>query len=284
MHSDPENRISNLQPHRKSYWGWIALAAVLIVGIYFFADGQSPNSELAPAPPAPVALPTPEPSLPPAPDIPPAPEPESTSVTEEIPVPAPSLENSDEELRVSLSGANASSLLTTALANDNLIERSANIVDGLSRGAVPYKALPIKPPGEKISVVSVDNQIFLDTNSYQRYDSYARAVGELSTETMAVTFNRFRPLLEQAYVGLGYSADEFDNALIRSLDRILATPQLHQAIELKKKEAIYIYADDQLEQLTPIQKLLLRMGPDNMALIQAQANALRKALLQTDTP
>jgi hypothetical protein len=50
---------------------------------------------------------------------------------------------------------------------------------------------------------------------------------------------------------------------------------------LKKKESVYIYADTQVEQLTEMQKLLLRMGPDNLALIQAQAKDLREALLGT---
>jgi len=50
---------------------------------------------------------------------------------------------------------------------------------------------------------------------------------------------------------------------------------------LKKKESVYIYANTEIEQLTEMQKLLLRMGPDNIALIQAQAKDLRDALLGT---
>jgi hypothetical protein len=42
---------------------------------------------------------------------------------------------------------------------------------------------------------------------------------------------------------------------------------------------MYKYADPQLEELTPMQKQLLRMGPDNIRRIKEQARALREGLL-----
>jgi hypothetical protein len=283
MHSDPENRVSPIQGRSKSYWGWVAAAAILIVGVYFFSSGQSPTEEvpLAEAPPAQTSMPEPELELPPAPDIPQKPEPATVTVNVEPAQPPATLETSDQELRNSLSSQNSSVLLDTALANENLIERSVSVVDGLSRGGLPFKALPISPPSEKFSVRTVDGTDFMNTESYHRYDSYAQTIGELDTQTLTSNFNRFRPLLEQAYADLGYPAQDFDNALIRTLDRVLATPQLREPIALKKKESVYIYADTRIEQLTQMQKLLLRMGPDNIALIQAQAKDLREALLGT---
>ena len=281
MHSDPENRMSRRQGRSKSYWGWVATAAVLIVGVYFLTSPQTPTTEVPRAKAPPVQMSSPELELPPAPDIPQKPELATVAVIEEPAHPPATLETSDQELRKSLSIHSSSVLLGTALAHENLIERSVSVVDGLSRGALPFKALPITPPSEKFSVHTVDGEDYMNTESYHRYDSYARAIGELDTQTLTSNFNRFRPLLEQAYAGLGYPAQDFDNALIRTLDRVLATPQLREPIALKKKESVYIYADTRVEQLTEMQKLLLRMGPDNIALIQAQAKDLREALLGT---
>jgi hypothetical protein len=261
----------------------VVSAAVIIVGVYFFSSTQTPTVEapLAIAPPVRISTPEPAIELPPAPDIPKKPEPAPVAVNEEPAIPPVTLETSDEELRNGLSTQSTSVLLSTALANENLIERSVSVVDSLSRGALPFKALPITPPSEKFSVLTVDDQDYMNTESYHHYDSYAQTIGELDTQTLTSNFNRFRPLLEQAYAGLGYPAQDFDNALIRTLDRVLATPQLREPIALKKKESVYIYADTQVEQLTEMQKLLLRMGPDNLALIQAQAKDLREALLGT---
>jgi hypothetical protein len=283
MHSDPENRMSSRQGRSKSYWGWVATAAILIVGVYFLSSGLTPTTEPPLAKTPPVQMPTaePEPELLPAPDIPQQPEPTPVAVNEEPPEPPAALETSDQELRESLSTQGSSAFLDTVLANENLIQRSVSLVDGLSRGALPFKALPITPPSEKFSVQTIDGEDYMNTESYHRYDSYARTIGELDTQTLTSNFNRFRPLLEQSYAALGYPAQDFDNALIRALDRVLATPQLREPIALKKKESVYVYADTRIEQLTEMQKLLLRMGPDNMALIQSQARDLREALLST---
>lgn len=283
MQSDPENRISPRQGRSKSYWGWVATAAILIVGVYFLSSDQTPTTQApqAKAPPVQRPTPEPEPELLPAPDIPQKPEPAPVAVNEEPTHPPATLETSDQELRENLSTDSSSALLATALANESLIERSVSVVDSLSRGALPFKALPITPPSEKFSVATIDGSDFMNAESYHRYDSYARTIGELDTQTLTNNFNRFRPLLEQAYAGLGYPAQDFDNALIRALDRVLATPQLREPIALKKKESVYIYADARIEQLTEMQKLLLRMGPNNIALIQEQAKDLRKALLGT---
>lgn len=286
MHSDPENRVSRRQGRSKSYWGWIATAAILIVGVYFLSSPQPTTTETPPAKAPPAQLPTheTEPEQPAAPDIPQKPEPTAVAVSEEPSHPPATLETSDQELRESLSTNSSSVMLNTALANENLIERSVSIVDLLSRGALPFKSLPISPPSEKFSVQTVDGKDYMNTETYHRYDSYAQTISELNTQTLTSNFNRFRPLLEHAYAGLGYPAQDFDNALIRTLDRVLATPQLREPIALKKKESVYIYADTRVEQLTEMQKLLLRMGPDNIALIQVKAKDLRDALLGTTKP
>ena len=78
-------------------------------------------------------------------------------------------------------------------------------------------------------------------------------------------------------VQLGLPAEDFDNAVIRVLDRILATPEIEDPIALTRRSVMYQYADPQLEQLTPLQKQLLRMGPDNIRRVKEQAAALRAA-------
>ena len=67
--------------------------------------------------------------------------------------------------------------------------------------------------------------------------------------------------------------------MIRMLDRILATPEIEGLIALTRKSVLYRYADPQLEELVPLQKHLLRMGPENIRRIKLQARALREGLL-----
>ena len=98
-------------------------------------------------------------------------------------------------------------------------------------------------------------------------------------DTLAAAFHQFRPLLEQAYANLGYQAEDMDNSLIKALDQVIAAPVLDEPAVLEQHVTTYTYADESLENLPPIAKQLMRMGPDNQRIIQAQAQALRDALL-----
>ena len=290
MHIEPEDRLvdEDQAPKGQSSRGPSVLILVIAVAIIAAAGYYYVSSKQAPAPiavePAPSvitpAAPIPEPVVPAAPDIP-APEPVVVpAVIEEVPAePALTLDASDPEVRAALAEAGESSLAISVLETDDILQRSAGAIDSFSRGLVPLKALPLTPPKEKFSTTTVDELTYIDPASYQRYDSYAQAIDSLDTELLAANFHRFRGLLEQAYAGFGYSPEEMDNALIRSLDYVLATPSLTEPATIKRKEAIFQYTDPELEQLAPLQKQLLRMGPENLAKVKRQAEALRKSLL-----
>jgi hypothetical protein len=292
MRPDPEDRLS--QPSSRAGVNirlLIAAIILVVIAIIYFTGGEEEAPVESPAPAAVQAPePAPEPELPPAPDIPPAPppapepEPEPASgPTEESAAPeAPplTLEESDPALRAALGPAGDSALLGGILAQDNLVERGAGLIDAFSRGIVMRKLLPVAPPGKPFPTSERSGQIFMNPAGYRRYDSYASAIADLDTELLADNFHRFRPLLEEAYAGLGYPPDEMDNALIRALDRVLATPEISDPIPVKKVEAVYQYVDPSLEKLPAVQKQLLRMGPDTLAKIKRQATALRRALLQ----
>ena len=150
---------------------------------------------------------------------------------------------------------------------------------GFSRGQVLRKILQVEPPEGAFKTSRIGDREFIDVASYRRYDDFTAAVVAVDIERLVSTFHSFRPILEQAYGGLGYPPEDFDNALIRALDQVIATPVLDEPIAVKRKEAVYIFVDPALEELSPLQKQLLRMGPDNVVLIKQQAASLRAALL-----
>lgn len=288
MQPRTEDRLSAAQGPRRPQVVLI-VAAVLVVAVLGFFFLQPNNSDLpevaAPvAPPMPRYVPPAEPQLAPAPDIPRV-TPELMRAKAQDPDPVPvmptvTLETSDTVIRETLGPAADSALLATVLLEDNLVERGAGLVDGFSRGLVPRKILPLKPPASPFRAVTVEGQAYLDPASFERYDSYASAIAGLDTARLVAGFHRFRPLLEQAYAALGHAPEDLDNALIRSLDQVLATPQVDGPIAVNRVEAIYKYRDPALEGLVPLQKQLLRMGPGNTQAIKKQAAALREGLLE----
>ena len=62
------------------------------------------------------------------------------------------------------------------------------------------------------------------------------------------------------------------------IDRALATPEIEGGVTLVQPQVYYEYADPRLEQLDPLQKQLLRMGPENMARIKTYLGQLKPLL------
>jgi hypothetical protein len=58
----------------------------------------------------------------------------------------------------------------------------------------------------------------------------------------------------------------------------LATPQPAEPIALVRPNVMYIFADPALESRPAGQKLLIRMGPDNAAVIKTKLTELRAAI------
>jgi hypothetical protein len=284
MQADPSERIS--EPGVSGGPPMVPILAGLVVlvalAVWWFtgSDEAPPPEPERVVEPAPEPVPEPEPE--PTPDIPrPAPEPEPAPAPEPAPPPEPplTLEISDAALREQFTPALAGGPLAPALVADNLVERGAAVLDGLSRGVLQYKLLPVIPPEGKFAVRKQGGQAVMDPAGHRRYDAYAKAIESLDDQLMVDSFNRFRPLLEEAYAMLGYDPEDFDNALIRGLDKIIAAPVFEQPLEVRRVEAVYKFEDPALERLPDLHKQLLRAGPENTRRIQAKARTLREALL-----
>jgi hypothetical protein len=101
----------------------------------------------------------------------------------------------------------------------------------------------------------------------------------LDMQQIAGVFHLVRPILESAFAELGYKPRQMDGIILRSLDNILATPVIVEPLQLVRESVTYKFADPKLEALMPLQKQLLRAGPENTQRVQQQALALKKALL-----
>lgn len=185
----------------------------------------------------------------------------------------------DSLLRQQLAATGTDTILNKLPGNEHPLDISAALIDGLGRGVILRKILPADPPKQAFSVEKEDGDVYMNAASYQRYDAYTDTLTALDTSQLVETFHTLRPLYEQAFENLGLDAGDFDNAVIRTLDLVLATPEITDPIALKPKSVVYTYADPALEGLPAVQKQLLRMGPDNIRRIKQQARILREGLL-----
>jgi hypothetical protein len=86
------------------------------------------------------------------------------------------------------------------------------------------------------------------------------------------------PLFAQAYAQIGRDRSDFDAALAAAFGELLRTPVRDGEPELVAGIRSYRFADPELEELSPAQKDLLRMGPGNARLVQAKLRELAAAL------
>lgn len=180
----------------------------------------------------------------------------------------PSLGNSDEPLFKHLSML-LSSVRLGLLKDDQFIRKLVLQVDNASRGSLVYQHTPLAGPEAYFEVDQEDDKLYIDSNSYERYNDYGDLAESVDTSLLVAFYRFYEPLLDEAYDELGYEESSFRGALIQAIDQALATPVVEGKIELKQPEANYTYADEKLESLNMVQKQLLRMGPENIQKIQS---------------
>lgn len=259
----------------------VLVALVAAVVIYLYLDS---GSELAP----PASLPTSTPISDPAPQ--PSPQPALPTPVYEAPKPAvveplPGLNESDASVLAALQGLSTQTLRFAV--PKEILRKFVRAVNAIEEGKVVHEYRPIVSPAPALAVTSVreatadqPEQFKLSAENYQRYDNYITLLAMLDTEAVVALYQRFYPLLEEAYAEMGLKKGNFHSVMIGAIDNLLAAPIVEGDILLVRPKVFYQYADPALEQLPSTHRLMLRMGPENTRSFQASLKSLRLALTQ----
>ena len=257
------------------------LASIIIVGgILYQAQNDSwVDEEILAIPEQEAAKPIAEPILPEA-SIPNSVS-TVTKVDEVVQIKPtlPSLDNSDQFVRKRVSLMSNKENLQSWLATDDLLRRSASYLDGLARGVILTKIFPLNTPQGKFVTHRDGEGIWLNAGNYERYNSSILVLASMDMKLMAQMFHFSRPLIERAFSELGYQPRQMDGIILTALDQILSAPIIVEPIRLTSESVAYKFADSELESLSPLQKQLVRSGPENTQRIQQQALLLKNALL-----
>ena len=246
-----------------------AVAAILVIGIavyWFFGrgtDAEPPpalvtDTLLEPPPPAPVE---PPPAL----------------------VELPELNVSDALVRGLVAALSAHPDLAAWLVSDDLVRRFVVVVDNIAEGRNPSKHVMFMKPDTGFSVTGGDASATIDPRSYRRYDMHAQIVDSFDTQGTAELYQTLEPLMDEAYVELGYPDTPFRDTLARAITHLLDTPVVDEPPAVARRAPFYEHLDGSLEALTPVQKQLIGMGPDNVRSVQAKLFAISRAIgISTD--
>jgi hypothetical protein len=267
---------------------------VLVLGgiAFYVYDRGEPEAPVAESPvattgPAFVAAPEVAPQPPP-----PLPERRPADVPDLEVLPLPPLAESDAYAGDQLAQAVGEAGAIRFFAQEALVARAVATVDALGSRQVPgnirvvsapeddFLAVPDPNPPEEILNEAGDPvaQYLADPANAARYLPYVEMLEAVDAEQFAVMYRRNQALFDQAWRELGYADGDFTGRLVEVIDELLATPEVAEPYRLVKPEAVYLFADEDLEALSAGQKILLRMGSANADRVKAKLSEFRQVL------
>jgi hypothetical protein len=271
--TDPEESFRN-----KVIWvaAAVVAAALIGVGVYYRFHTSTPKSASGTVPPAPQAA-APAPASAPLPSVAqapaiahPVPAPSSTPAQ-----PLPPLNHSDAVVLAALDTLIGHPAVARFIVPKNIIRRMVVSVDSLPRAKVSADLRPIQAtPGETL-VNRQGGVVLLSQRNYARYTPFVAVVSRLNVKGLAQLYFRLYPLFQQAYESLGYPGKYFNDRLVQAIDSLLATPTVTSPVTLVRPKVFWQFADAKLEALPAGQKLMIRMGPQNDAIIEHKLRQFR---------
>lgn len=212
----------------------------------------------------------------------PTPVPEPTPTLEErlsSRLSGTTLATSDVVVRELVAEISSHPKLAAWLVNEDLVRRFVASVNNIASGVSPQAHLEFLRPKEGFEVDEKQNGVLvIETGSYGRYDLIAQVFSSLDTEGIAALYRELEPLIDEAYAEIGPANADFEDRLDKAFDLLLAVPVLEGPAEVEQLILTYAWADDELEALSGAQRHFLRMGPENVSLIQGTLGELRAAL------
>lgn len=149
---------------------------------------------------------------------------------------------------------------------DDALIRCVKAVDAIAAGKRPVEAFDfLKPTTPFTAVKDATGLLVIAVEAIARYQSPVDAFASIDVKAAADLFTELEPALDVLFHTLGYPEEvTFRDKLTEACTVILETPLLKGEAELEHVAGqLYKYANPQLEELQPVQKLLMRFGEKN---------------------
>ena len=255
---------------------WLIPATVVVVlaavAFWFFQRDKAPaepadaavGSEPAQAEPAGPRYPVPIPGADGAGDL----------------VELPPLSDSDSYFELALLDVFGAEL-DALLVDSGLVEKLVATIDNLPRDRVAERVRPLRNLETAFVAEPLDgaNAFVVSAENHARYTPMVNLFVAAGDDQVIDAYRRFYPLLQEAYVGLGYPDAYFNDRVIEVIDHLLSAPEPAERPRLQRPHVLFVYADPELEALSAGQKFLLRMGNANANRVKDKLAGLRAQLV-----
>lgn len=269
--------------------GAAGIVAVAILGFVLLTSNDEPQATV---PPPSKAI-EPEPEAPPeAPSVGVVDEVAEPEVVEEPqPVTEPPVEVQPEEPIDASDAAVKSAILSTIfddqatarlgriLVDSDLLDRFIVNANLIGKGQLLSDSQLIKAPEQPFQVIEMNGTLYLDPMGFERYTPYVNALESMDVGILVSLFSLYHDLMAERFSEVSPPDLSLQQAVLNAIEEMLATPIIERDIELYSDSVMYKFSDPQLEDLSAVQKQMIRTGPENTRRIKAVLSAIREKIL-----
>lgn len=275
-----ENSPSSPSSTSSTPWAIIgAIVVVVVIAAVWFLNQEEPKEPVVIEPPK-VEQPdpvveetveeTPEPVVE---ELPPPPEPVVVEHPEPPKPMLPTLSESDDWLKEKLPTITWRKELLKLVVDDDMIRRFVVFTDNFSQGVLAYEHSPLIKPSSSFTAkeINQNGEVVMkwDETTTRRFSLYVDLLRTVDTDTLVDWYFELKPLVDEAYRELGYQNEDFTDILQDAITKVLDMEIPKERLELERPSVMYQFKDQEYESLDDADKLMLRLGKDNLLVIKS---------------
>ncbi len=260
------------------YLVWSIPSLIVMIGVYLFFNNPPKIDDKT----QPLTLPKMtsiskmdgflEPMREPAQSLPLS-RPEAARLQPKMVKPLALLAESDAQFKQTL--LQASSEFLPYLEGEQLLKKIIRVLNDFSQAQRLYKHVQDFKLSESFVATQDDKGWFIADKSYQRYDALVSGFVGVENAQILEIYDFFKPLMQQVYAEFSYPEQyTLEDLIQKAMAEMLATPAIEGRVALKRPGVLYKFADNSLEQLSPVQKQVIRMGPENTRKLKRKLQSL----------
>jgi hypothetical protein len=266
--------------------GLLALIVLAGIGMFVYPYLHSDHVDVQPSPSPVVESPSPEPSGEPSPSPSPSdhyPVPAESDQPAGLNKPVPPIDESDRSVQESLTELLGKARFDSLFNLKDIVRRIVVSIDNVAKRDIPSQEYsPFKPIERGFLVKGKGDALSISPANSERYKSFVDLALTVDLQKLVAVYVHFYPLFQSAYRDLG-TQGYFNDRLVKVIDVILDTPEIDGPVKVTKTvHNIYKYSDEKTEALPAVQKILLRMGAENVVVIKTKFRELRELLVHLD--
>ncbi|WDD97614.1 DUF3014 domain-containing protein [Thalassomonas actiniarum] len=202
----------------------------------------------------------------------------------------PTLDESDLWLQEKLPTMTWRKELLKLVIDDDMIRRFVVFTDNFAQGVLAYEHSPFVRPVTSFSAKETktfDNkhqQVWeWDENSVRRFSLYVDLLRSMESERLVDWYMELKPLINEAYSELGYPDEDFTHTLQDAITRVLDMEIPKETMEVIRPSVMFRYKDPEIEAMDDADKLLLRLGKENLLVIKSVLLELNEKLARAES-